>query len=194
MLSDIPRCPPFEGAVTYSPSHLCRWTASGHSASTKVICKTSWQTIPRMWRESDMLSQSKCFGVAQHLCSYPLCHNSGEPVCNSIFLPKADDVEASYWHAYPESAITPPEPEHRYSMLTLSTPEGRSLVTARSSLELCEALIHGVLGMIIIISLCTVFALKIARLARHISVRVFASGYQYRKRSSASGTHNHAPV
>ncbi|CAA7263360.1 unnamed protein product [Cyclocybe aegerita] len=91
-----------------------------------LIVKISWQQDELKEVEPGMYKASNGrFGTVSHLCS-------------------KDEIESAFWKLFRD---TPPiAAETRTMCYSFFSLEGRSLVEAESSRELCEALIHGVLG------------------------------------------------
>ncbi|TCD62006.1 hypothetical protein EIP91_007624 [Steccherinum ochraceum] len=142
--------PTFEGAVSYTapPKHHQRFStlripSTGYA---NLVLKVAWQQTQRMWNEANAFDASaNCFGTPHYICSYIVYDHLGHPVTTSIFLPTPSEAAAARWSLYDKQPPVP-EPEYRYCMITLCALEGQSLVTARSSLELRDALAHGILG------------------------------------------------
>ncbi|KAH8087188.1 hypothetical protein BXZ70DRAFT_1011659 [Cristinia sonorae] len=142
----VPRCVSFAGSVGHQVSSTARWSYTSNVPRKDIICKTSWQEEGRKWNEADMLkATSDCFGTAQHICSFVVSFGENEPVSNSIYLPPRGKPLAEYFWDIFDRRI-PAKVDRRYFMATLTGVEGDSLTNARSSLELCDAIVHATLG------------------------------------------------
>ncbi|KAJ7666541.1 hypothetical protein B0H17DRAFT_1336278 [Mycena rosella] len=84
------------------------------------------------------------FGTPSILCSYEGIHPTGEPVSNRLFLPTSDDIKTAHWKIFDKEA--PSSVEAHTMCFTVFTLIGYSLVRAKSSYELSEALVHALLG------------------------------------------------
>ncbi|CAA7263345.1 unnamed protein product [Cyclocybe aegerita] len=95
-----------------------------------LIVKISWQQDELKEVEPGMYKASNGrFGTVSHLCS-------------------KDEIESAFWKLFRD---TPPiAAETRTMCYSFFSLEGRSLVEAESSRELCEALIHGVIGNLLL--------------------------------------------
>ncbi|KAH8085407.1 hypothetical protein BXZ70DRAFT_956972 [Cristinia sonorae] len=155
---------PFTAPITHHqpPPASIRWGNEKASASIlegPFVIKRSWQQHHRRWDEPDMLNAaSNCFGVAQHICSYVGQQAPGDPVSNQIYLPFEPGDDNCRWMV-PEPAAaatnlmsTVPSnmriPDLRLCMVTLTKPRGESLINVPSSLQLCDGILHALLGWV----------------------------------------------
>jgi hypothetical protein len=115
-----------------------------------VILKVSWQIDSRKDMEKDMFNAAAgAFGTPAVLCSYEGIHPDGELISNRLLLPTADDIadeRACYWDVFGPPGVSV-SPEVRTMCFTVFITIGTSLVEAKSSYELCMALVHAFLGM-----------------------------------------------
>ncbi|KAJ3515946.1 hypothetical protein NLJ89_g1437 [Agrocybe chaxingu] len=110
-----------------------------------LIVKISWQQDELKEVEPGMYKASNGrFGTVSHICSYEGTYEGGRPISNHVFLPREHEIKSAFWKLFRDTPPTAAETRTMcYSFFSL---EGHSLVEAKSSRELCEALIHGVLG------------------------------------------------
>ena len=119
-------------------------------AYLETILKSSWQGDDRKVVERDMYTAAGGhFGTPSHICSYEGRQQSGEPISNCLFLPHKDRLEHHHWKLLSET--TPSAAEIRTLCYSIFQLVGHSLITATSSWELCLALVHAMLGMIVTI-------------------------------------------
>ncbi|KAH8087182.1 hypothetical protein BXZ70DRAFT_955894 [Cristinia sonorae] len=147
----FPRCASYRGDVRHDAavSSETRWNVHSDerlAAGASVVCKTSWHEEDRAWNEARMLqATSDCFGTALHVCSFPVCHGENEPVSNRMFLPSRDEsLKECFWGVFSREA--PSKVDRRLFIATLTAVEGDSLMSAQSSLELCDAIVDATLG------------------------------------------------
>ncbi|KAJ7672855.1 hypothetical protein B0H17DRAFT_174693 [Mycena rosella] len=137
------------------PRRVIKWRAPEQSRFGKeerslkegqeVVLKFSWQVDSRKEMESTMFAAADgMFGTPNILCSYEGIHPTGEPVSNRLFLPKSDDMKTAHWKIFNKEA--PSSVEAHTMCFTVFTLIGYSLVHAKSSSDLSEALVHALLG------------------------------------------------
>lgn len=113
-----------------------------------VILKSSWQVDSRKKIEGDMYSAANgSFGTPSVLCSYEGVHPNGEPISNRLFLPTKEEIADVHWKIFEPEAEAPTVAEARSLCYTIFTTIGQSLIHAKSSYDLCMALVHAMLGM-----------------------------------------------
>ncbi|KAJ6543851.1 hypothetical protein B0H19DRAFT_1308661 [Mycena capillaripes] len=113
------------------------------------IVKASWQIDSRKDTERDMYAAAVgAFGTPTVLCSYEGSHPNGEPISNRLFLPTSEEVQADrtlHWHVFaPDDGTV--SPEVRTMCFTVFLTIGKSFLEAKSSYEICMALVHALLG------------------------------------------------
>lgn len=112
-----------------------------------IILKPSWKLDSCKHVESEMYHAADgLFGTPTVLCSYEGTHPTGEPISNRLFLPTSFEIKSAHWGVLApyDSKLNA---ESRTLCYTLSTATGISLVHAKSSYELCIAVVHSMLGM-----------------------------------------------
>lgn len=108
-----------------------------------IVLKRSWKLDSCKHTEREMYYAADTPTV---LCSYKGIHPTGEPISNRLFLPTSFEIKLAHWGVlapYDSKLNT----ESHTLCYTLSTIAGTSLVHAKSSYELCIAVVHSMLGM-----------------------------------------------
>ncbi|KAJ7162646.1 hypothetical protein C8R43DRAFT_991048 [Mycena crocata] len=109
-----------------------------------VVIKGSWQLDDRKTMEADMYKAADgCFGTPAVFCSYDAVHPSGEPISNHLLLPRKGEEKPAHWNIFSKHI---PTCEGRTLCYAIFLHIGRSLVHAKSSSDLCMALVHALLG------------------------------------------------
>jgi hypothetical protein len=118
-----------------------------------VVLKASWQTDIRKDVEREMFKAGAgAFGTPAVFCSYEGTHLDGVPISNRLLLPSPKEVENDPRLHYPvfvkdkDDETPPPNPEVRTLCYTVFFTAGQLLTEVKSSHELCMALVHGLLG------------------------------------------------
>jgi hypothetical protein len=98
--------------------------------------------------EADLLA--KCedgFGTPHH--HYSLCptDSRGEPMSTARFLPTKNEKPENFHWAITSDSEVPSHPEYRSLWIHVSKLVGRSLVHAKTPLDLFVAVGHGMLGV-----------------------------------------------
>ncbi len=115
----------------------------------EIILKASWQDDSRKDTEREMYKAAAgAFGTPTVFCSYEGTQPNGEPISSRLLLPTHEEVEAnpSLHYAIFTKDEEVPKPEPRTLCFTVFLSIGQSFVEAKSSDELCMALVHGLLG------------------------------------------------
>jgi len=110
-----------------------------------VVVKASWLGSTHRGREAAMYRASNGrFGTIPHVCSYEAVGVHREIISNILFLPRDEDIAKYHWPILTHDL--PNKPDVRTLWVTVLGVEGRSLVEAKSPLQLSRALVHIVLG------------------------------------------------
>ncbi|KAL0060319.1 hypothetical protein AAF712_012885 [Marasmius tenuissimus] len=127
-----------------------------------AVGKFSWQSVVNGPIEPVLYANiSGEFGVPCHIYSYQACDVDGAPTTNILFLPGKNekDKEQSFmivpwdpWRVLGLKGKTI-EPDARFLWFTLVKDEGKSLEQCQNPQELCEAVVHALLGMPLYVSL-----------------------------------------
>lgn len=93
-----------------------------------------------------LLKMTDEFGIVSLAASWEVVFGTSDRVTNHIFLPEGEDQAIEcHWDIF---GFGRPSPERRNLIAILSKTEGDSLVTARSTWGLFEAIMHIVLGKV----------------------------------------------
>ena len=145
----------------HHPTYPLKWSPPSNltlgegsiSNGQDVILKASWQTDSRKDVESEMFkAASGAFGTPVVFCSYEGTDLDGVPISNRLLLPSPKEVENDPDLHYPlfvkdkDDGTPPLNPEVRTLCYIVFFTEGQLLTEAKSSHELCIALVHGLLG------------------------------------------------
>ncbi|KAJ7692357.1 hypothetical protein B0H14DRAFT_3175422 [Mycena olivaceomarginata] len=145
----------------HHPTYPLKWSPPSNltlgegtlSNGQDVVLKASWQTDSRKDVEREMFKAGDgAFGTPAVFCSYEGTHLDGTPISNRLLLPSPEEVENDPGLRYPlfvknkDDGTPPPNPEVRTLCYTIFFTAGQSLTEAKSSHELCVALVHGLLG------------------------------------------------
>ncbi|KAJ7349317.1 hypothetical protein DFH08DRAFT_959475 [Mycena albidolilacea] len=146
-----PRHPTYP--LKWSPPSNLTLLEGSISNGQDVVLKASWQTDSRKDVEREMFKAGAgAFGTPAVFCSYEGTHLDGVPISNRLLLPSPKEVENDPGLHYPlfvkdkDDGTPPPNPEVRTLCYTVFFTAGQSLTEAKSSHELCMALVHGLLG------------------------------------------------
>ncbi|KAJ7224247.1 hypothetical protein GGX14DRAFT_649174 [Mycena pura] len=140
-------------SLKWSPPSNLNLEEGSISNGQEVILKASWQTGSRKDVEREMFkAASGAFGTPVVFCSYEGSHLDGVPISNRLLLPSPKEVENDPDLHYPlfvkdkDDGTPPLDPEVRTLCYVVFFTAGQSLTEAKSSHELCMALVHGLLG------------------------------------------------
>lgn len=152
---------------------------------SKLVVKCSWPNSAKEDIEPSMYAACvNAFGTPQSLGSFVACYRDNQPMCNSIFLPpNGDDVNKYHWAVFNSREKSTPIPkavEPRMLWITVLTDEGRSLDECSDALDLCECLLHSMIGRLVSLTQARLSDAT-TRLALSVSTRIPASGHQHRQ-------------
>ncbi len=119
------------------------------------------------------------FGTPDFLSSFQPCTSRGDVICNSIYLPPpGSDLEAYFWK-YDNGSESKCEPakevDLRYEVIACMKSIGDTLEYCKSVWDLCECLLHSMLGVSF-----TIFVMIYISNNRAGWLSVYQSGYLQR--------------
>jgi len=116
-----------------------------------VVVKCSWPNVEKEKVEPNMYAACEdAFGAPKALMSFAACFPEGHPMCNSIFLPpEGEDLKNYHWNVFSyQEEDRPKVVDCRTLWITVLVNEGQNLDECFDASDLCECLLHSMLGML----------------------------------------------
>lgn len=115
-----------------------------------IIVKCSWPSFRKNGVEADMYEACRDdFGTAVLLASYEPFTSGHHCVTNVFYLPPFGSDLSQYFWKFAErddKCVVASEPDYRNMVVTLLRDEGETFDYCTSAWDLCESLLHSMLG------------------------------------------------
>ncbi|KAI0744468.1 hypothetical protein C8Q76DRAFT_851494 [Earliella scabrosa] len=112
-----------------------------------LVIKYSWATDAQRGLEAQVYKTCNgAFGTISHLYSFEACHPDGSPISNAIFLPPQDSLQDHHWPLPSWRQAPSTRDSDRRLCVSVFGEEGQSLEYCESAWDLCECILHCMLG------------------------------------------------
>ncbi|KAJ7883666.1 hypothetical protein B0H14DRAFT_3857259 [Mycena olivaceomarginata] len=131
-----------------TPASRFHTAADGLSSSATCVVRISSPTTsgPGPLNETAMASAcSGLFGLPITQTWFQGCFKSGRPVSSALFEPTENEKDTLHW-AFSKDNKVSPNPDRRPMIVCVMEEEGMSLERCASAGDLCESILHALLG------------------------------------------------
>ena len=140
------RIPGFKPHLSPSRCMITQQPITPVQENRVFVVKCSWPTQAK--RKLEPALYQACagqFGTPLHIVSFEACHKDKAPISNSIFLPP-DAQSGKVWKVWGNKSSDPTDPDMRSLWVSVLADEGCSLETCTEAWDLCECILHAMLG------------------------------------------------